>query len=118
VLSIGDADRRESFGGGGEYSWVEDGAVRMVIGPERGGSIGSCASMVTFLKDYCHTTVVDPASYPQPAVIPDPAYPVPSPQPVVFSKIDEVLQVEISGDRMTLVHPAGGSLTLQRVTGE
>jgi hypothetical protein len=117
-LSIGDAGWGGSFGGEGEYQWVGDGALRMVIGPVRTGP-DPCTSMVTFLKDYCRTTIVDPVSYPGPEVIPDPAYPVPSPQPVEFSQIDEVLQAEIAGgDRLTLAHPSGGSLTLQRVTGD
>jgi len=110
----------------GKYKWTSNSAMRMTFGPtssHSGGKNGLCGNTPSFFKGLCHYSVVEPfnpASYPGPVGVPPTAnpgpYPVPSPETKGLTSIDELFNVDIDGNSLTLTHPSGTAQTFHRVT--
>ena len=122
----------------GEYSWVGNDAIRMTFHattPHVEGDQGLCTHAPPFLIGFCQYSVPvsnnvpypgpgEPTPLPPPTPTPAPAYPYPYSGPYPFpaanadSRVDEVFNVDIEGETLTLTHASGATQTFQRVMGE
>jgi hypothetical protein len=122
----------------GEYGWVSDDAIRMTFHattPHVEGDQGLCTHAPSFLIGFCQYSVSvsnnvpypgpgEPTPLPPPTPTPAPAYPYPYSGPYPFpaanadSRVDEVFNVDIEGETLTLTHASGATQSFQRMTGE
>jgi hypothetical protein len=117
--------------GNGEYRWVSDDIVEISVSSM---VPGFCEDTLFFLQASCHTTLIDPASYPAPgdSVFPVSSYPYPAPDTILptptpaptadpsaeplhssFTRVPFAFRIE--GNRMTLTSGSMAPLTFRRV---